>query len=70
MRYSIPVDWDAMQDAVAGVLREDLRSFEESLKRVKDTNKGYVFDIDPEDDIKEIKRHIKALKLILEYYGG
>jgi len=70
MRYSIPVDWEAMQDAVAAVLNEDLRSFEESLKRVNDTNRGYMFEIDPKDDAKEIKRHIKALKRVLEYYGG
>lgn len=39
------------------------------LNRVKETNKGYVFDDDPKKDALQIQGRIKAINTVLDYFS-
>jgi hypothetical protein len=70
MSYTLKVDWDALQQALVSALKQDLKYLKEDLARVKKTKKGYIWSLEWEEDIVEIKKHIEAMQLVIKYYGG
>lgn len=70
MKYTFELNDDDMVEIIMQSLKRDIRNLEKDLEVVKERNIGYVFEIDAESDIKEITRHIEALKLVKQYYGG
>ena len=69
MGYTIKVDWDAMQSAMVSALKEDLEYLKKDLKKVKKTKQGYVWSLEWEEDVVEIKKHIQAMETVLKYYS-
>ena len=47
----------------------DLQQSLEGLKQDLKDGRGGLWSHDPKEDSKMLKKHIKALTLILEYYG-
>ena len=50
-------------------LKEALEILKEDHKRRKKGHALAIFEHDIDEDLAEIKRHIKAFKLVLLYYG-
>ena len=68
--YLVPIEADTMDDIIATCLKETLASLKRDIKKVDETNQGFVFDLDPTEDKIELLAHIQALKLVIDYYGG
>jgi hypothetical protein len=66
MKFNIQIDdesvlYEVLDDLFIGMLKRELRSMQESLD----------FDgLKHSDDVKEWKKNVKALKILIEYYGG
>ena len=56
-------------DNLESILIQELRNTKEMLESDLETGGIAVFEIDPKKDKKELKKHIKAINLILNYYG-
>jgi len=70
MKIEIDVDWELSDIIVAKNLKGLLDTLEEDfVKRKQDTGMA-IFDTDKDKDIKILKKHIKAIKLVLKYYTG
>jgi hypothetical protein len=65
MKFNIQIEddsvlYEVLDDLFIGMLKRELRSMQESLD----------FDgLKHPDDVKEWKKNIKALKVLIEYYG-
>ncbi len=70
MKYSIPVDWAAMEGVLVSVLKEDLDQLREDWVKVFELQRGFVYDADPKKDCEQISEMIQAFKKIIKYYGG
>lgn len=68
-RYPIYVDWDSMRGIIVAELKRDLQSLAADLDVVQKKQSGFVFSTDFKKDQAAIKKHIDAIKLIVEYYG-
>jgi hypothetical protein len=62
---SIEVNDEQLTDLVVADLKQTLYNLEDELIM----GRGGVWSHDPKEDRKMIKKHIKALKLVLEHYG-
>lgn len=63
---TVPISWDAVYDLVELGLSDTLEHFEADLHN---KNRLAIFDQNREEDDRLIMEHIKALKLILKFYG-
>jgi hypothetical protein len=64
------VDEDSFDEAMVKRLVEHRTLLFRDLEQVKTDGKGYVFHHDYETDVREISKHLDALKLVIEYFGG
>ena len=70
MKIEVEVDWELSDIIVAKNLSDLLDTLETDLNsRERDIGMA-IFDTDKKKDIKILKKHIKAMKLILKYYNG
>jgi hypothetical protein len=70
MKIEIDVDWELSDIIVAKNLKGLLETLEDDYIRRKEGNGMSIFDTDRDKDLKLLKKHIKAMKLILRYYTG
>lgn len=70
MKTMVELEREQIESIIVDDLHKSLCYLEKDLERVKELNQGHVFSKDKEEDIKEIKKHIKSLKRIIKYYGG
>jgi hypothetical protein len=65
---------EVVDEQVDSIIRQELswhlKIFEEDLAAREDGSGMAIFDTDRKKDIKAIKKHIKAFKLTLDYFGG
>lgn len=69
MKTSVELSEDTLISIVCKSLKETLDLFKEDLISVKEGKSIAIFSTDNEEDIKLIKKHIKAIKLLLRWYG-
>lgn len=69
MKTSVELSQETLNNIVCKTLKETLDLFKEDLIRVKEGKFVAIFSTDNEEDIKLIKKHIKAIKLLLRWYG-
>jgi hypothetical protein len=69
LNVTIEVDSDQLNTIVRADLKLLLESLEDDLSRNEANKRGSIFSMDFEEDQKEIKKHIKAFKRVLKYYG-
>jgi len=62
---TIEVNDEQLNDLVVADLQQSLQGLKQDLKE----DRGGVWSFDVKEDRKIIKKHIKAFKLILDYYG-
>lgn len=70
MKIEVDVDWELSDIIVAKNLKGLLETLEDDYIRRKEGNGMSIFDTDKDKDLKLLKEHIKAVKLILRYYTG
>ena len=63
---TIEVCDEQLNDLVIADLQQSLQGLRQDLEE----GRGGIWSFDPKEDRKIIKKHIKALKLIIDYYGG
>ena len=56
---------EQLNELVVADLKQSLQGLRQDLKE----GRGGIWSHDPKEDRKIIKKHIKAFKLILDYYG-
>ena len=66
IKYTVDLEWEQVEAIVVKELKWTRDQFKKDLayRRLP------VFDHDKDTDDKLIKKHIKALDMIIEYYGG
>jgi hypothetical protein len=69
MKVKIDIDIDQVDKIVCHQLEFLLKSLEDDLERRKEGTGVMIFDADLDVDVKIIKKHIKAFKTVLKYYG-
>jgi len=61
-------------ETVSKIVREDLvyqlDSFKEHLEQYANNKSPNVFSMDREEDIKQIRKAIKAFEFVVEYYSA
>ena len=70
MKIEVEVDWELSDIIVSKNLKGLLETLEDDYIRRKEGNGMSIFDTDKDKDLKLLKKHIKAMKLILKYYSG
>ena len=63
---TIEVCDEQLNELVVADLQQSLQGLRQDLKE----GRGGIWSYDIKEDRKMIKKHIKALKLIIDYYGG
>ena len=63
---TIEVNDEQLNDLVVADLQQSLQGLKQDLKE----GRGGIWSYDLKEDRKMIKKHIKALELIIDYYGG
>jgi L-lactate utilization protein LutB len=66
----IELDYQQIDEVVIQSLQNTLANFKENLEAHRNGRGLELFVADPAEDAKIIKKHIKACKRLLEYYGG
>lgn len=69
LTIEVEVDVDMADEVVRQCLKMQLNYLKKDLDSVKSRNKGIVFSTNPDEDIKEIDRHIDSFETVLRYYG-
>ena len=70
MKIEVDVDWELSDIIVSKNLKGLLETLEDDYERRKQGTGMSIFDTDKDKDLKLLKKHIKAAKLILKYYSG
>jgi hypothetical protein len=69
-----PRTFTLLDEQVDSIIIQELQMMlgcaEQDLKRRKAGTCGVIFRHDVEEDLKEIKRHIEAIKTVLKYWGA
>ena len=65
----IELSEDQVIDALITELKISLDYFECEYEKRANGHESEVFDTDRKEDLKAIKQHIEACKLLLKYYG-
>lgn len=66
---TVKLDWDTVDGIIVDQLESALETLKVDYENRKSDSGMAIFDIDKKTDIKLIKKHIKAIKLILSYYS-
>jgi hypothetical protein len=64
MRYTVDLEWEQ----VDALVRKELLDCYENFKDDKRPSSG-IFSTDKDEDLREMKKMRKAIKLILDWYG-
>lgn len=70
MKVEFDLDWELADIIVSKNLSYLLDTLETDLDCRENGHGMAIFDTDKKKDIKILKKHIKAMKLILKYYTG
>ena len=70
MKHNIEVTWDQVEHIIANELKFDLESTLEAIEQVKATGKGFVYDLDPKEDLEQLEAMSLALVMVIKHYGG
>ena len=66
MMVMIEVNDEQLTDLVVAELKQSLKGLKQDLEE----GRGGIWSYDLKEDRKMINKHIKALMLVIDYYGG
>ena len=66
---TIQISNDQLDEIIKEELLTTVSYLLKDIEKIKETNKGYVFSVDPKVDLLKINALIDAYALILEHYG-
>lgn len=70
MKHTIEVEWEQVENIIRDELRWDLQTTLEAIEDVKATGKGFVYDLDPKEDLEQLEAMSLALVMVIKLYGG
>ena len=70
MKHTIEVTWDQVEHIIANELKFDLETTLDAIEQVKSTGKGFVYDLDPKEDLEQLEAMSLALVMVIKHYGG
>ena len=70
MKVEFDLDYEEVDKITVKSLKDLLETLEQDFVSRKQGTGMAIFDTDKDKDIKLLKKHIKAMKLRLEYYAG
>lgn len=68
MKYTVELEYEMVDKIITQELKSNYADMKKDYKNRAEGSLA-IFDHDVEEDKKAIKKHMKALKLILKYYG-
>ena len=66
---TIQISDEALDEIIKEKMLTTVSYLLKDIEKIKETNKGYVFSIDPKVDLLKINALIDAYALVLEHYG-
>lgn len=70
MQYKVKVPWQSANEVTVAYLKDTMAELKANQRARREGHPLGIFENDKNDDLREIKRHINSLKLILEYLDG
>ena len=70
MKHTIEVEWEQVEKIVLEELQWDLQTTLDAIEQVKATGKGFVYDLDPKEDLEQLEAMSLALVMVVKLYGG
>ena len=70
MKHTIEVEWEQVENIIRDELKWDLQTTLEAIEDVKATGKGFVYDLDPKEDLEQLEAMSLALVMVIKLYGG
>ena len=70
MKHTIDVEWEQVEQIIREELRWDLQTTLDAIEQVKSTGKGFVYDLDPKEDLEQLEAMSLALVMVIRHYGG
>jgi hypothetical protein len=66
----VKIDYDQVVNVITEELRQSRNTLINDWVKVRDKNEGFIFDKDPQKDLAELSKHIEAMRVVIQYYGG
>ena len=66
---TVKLDHDTVDGIVVDQLIDTLENLQDDLERRKDGSGLAIFEHDPKEDIKVLRDHVDAFKIVLSYFG-
>ena len=67
-KFTVELEWDAVDSIVVQVLKDQYNGFKEDLdRRLNDEEISGIFFSDKVEDIAEIQKHLDSIKTMLSY---
>jgi sugar/nucleoside kinase (ribokinase family) len=70
MKHTIEVEWEQVESIICSELQWDLEVTLKSIEDVKALGKGFVYDLDPKEDLEQLEAIAYALAIVIKHYGG
>ena len=70
MKHTIEVEWEQVEKIILEELQWDLQTTLDAIEQVKATGKGFVYDLDPKEDLEQLEAMSLALVMVIKHYGG
>lgn len=70
MKHTIEVTWNQVEHVIVSELKYDLETTLAAIEDVKAKGKGFVYDLDPKEDLEQLEAMSLALAMVIKHYGG
>ena len=70
MKVEFDLDYDEVDRITVSSLKELRNLLENDLERRKEGTGMAIFDTDKDEDVKLLKKQIKAFETVIKYYAG
>jgi len=68
-KVTVELDYDTVDNIIVGQLVDTLEHLQEDLELRKTGSGLAIFEHDPKEDVKILREHVDAFKIVLSYFG-
>ena len=68
-KVTVELDYDTVDGIIVDQLVDTLENLQDDLEKRKDGSSLAVFEHDPKQDVKILRDHVDAFKIVLSYFG-